>query len=247
MHFHLLELAHAEDELASNDFVAECFTDLGDAEGDAHAAGLLHVEVVDEDTLGSFGAEVHGHGTVGGGAHFGFEHEVELAHFGPVLGAGDGVNDFFVEDDLAQCFEVVGVHGFGEASVDGFAVSHQFHHAGVGLAEHSFVEAVAETLAGFGHFFVDFFIDFGDVVFDEHVGAVALFGVAVVDEGVVESVHVAGSFPDGGVHKDSRIDSHNVFVEQRHGFPPVTFDVIFEFDAVLAVVINSRQAVVDFA
>ncbi len=87
LHLHLLELAHAEDELACHDLVAERFAYLGYAEGEAHTAGLLHVEVVDKYALCGLGAEIYCHGAVGRRSHLGAEHEVELAYFRPVLGA----------------------------------------------------------------------------------------------------------------------------------------------------------------
>ena len=49
LHLHLLELAHAEDELPGHDLVAESLADLRDAERNLHAAGLLDIEVVDEN------------------------------------------------------------------------------------------------------------------------------------------------------------------------------------------------------
>ena len=106
LHLHLLELAHAEDELAGHNLVAEGLTYLCDAEGQLHAAGLLHVEVVDEDALSRLGTQVDGGGAVGRAAHLGLEHEVELAHLGPVACAADGAYDSLVEDDLLQAFEV---------------------------------------------------------------------------------------------------------------------------------------------
>ena len=160
LHLHLFELAHAEDELTGHDFVAERLADLCDAEGDAHAAGFLHVEVVDEDALGCFGAQKHGHGAVGGGTHLGFEHEVELAHVGPVLCAADGVDNLLVDDDLAEFVEVVGVHGVGEALMQCVAFCLMFKDARVCLAEHGLVKALAETFCGFGHFFFNLIVDF---------------------------------------------------------------------------------------
>ena len=117
LHLHLLEFAHTEDELASDNLVAEGLAYLRDAEGYAHTAGLLDVEVVDKDTLSCLGTQVYGHGAVGGAAHFGAEHQVELTHVGPVLGAGYGADDFFVNDDLAQFGQIVVVHSFGVALV----------------------------------------------------------------------------------------------------------------------------------
>ena len=56
LHLHLLKLAHAEDELASHYLVAEGLAYLRDTEGDAHAAGLLHIQEVHKDALGGLGA-----------------------------------------------------------------------------------------------------------------------------------------------------------------------------------------------
>ena len=147
---------------------------------------------------------------------------------------------------MAELFEVVVVHGFGEASVESIAFFGDFEDASVGGAELLFVESFAEAFAGFGDFFFDFSVEFGEFLFDEDVGAVSFFGVAVVDEGVVEGVDVTGSFPNGGVHEDSGVDADDVFVEEGHSVPPVTFDVVFKFYAVLAVVVDSGEAIVDF-
>ena len=70
LHFHLLELAHAEDELAGYDFVTESLTNLGDTERNLHATGFLYIQVIYEDTLCRFRAQVYLHGTIGSGTHF---------------------------------------------------------------------------------------------------------------------------------------------------------------------------------
>ena len=64
LHFHLFELAHAEDELTGNDLVTESLTDLSDTERYFHAAGLLYVQEVDENTLCCFRPQIYFHGTV---------------------------------------------------------------------------------------------------------------------------------------------------------------------------------------
>ncbi len=66
-----------------------------------------------------------------------------------------------------------------------------FKDSGIGLAEKSLVETVAETLAGLSHFLFDFLVEFCKVVLNEHVGAIAFFRVAVVNQRVVESIDVA--------------------------------------------------------
>ncbi len=214
--------------------------------GDFHAARLLHVEVVHEDALRRFGAEVDFHRAVGGGAHFGGEHEVELPHVRPVLRAADGIHHVVVHDDGFQAGQVVFVHGLGVAGVYLVALGLVFEHAGVRLAEHGFVEACAEPLGGFLHFFFNLFIVFGHEVLDEHIGAVAFLAVSVVDERVVEGIDMPRSLPGGGVHEDGRVDAHHVFVEHGHRVPPIAFDVVLQFHAVLPVVVHGTQPVVYF-
>ena len=75
-HFHLLEFAGAEDEIARGDFVAEGFADLGDAEGDFDAGGVDDVFEVEKDALGGFGAEI-GFDRRIDGADVGGEHQIE--------------------------------------------------------------------------------------------------------------------------------------------------------------------------
>ena len=119
-------------------------------------------------------------------------------------------------------------------------------HTAIGGEELSLVESLFEALAPLCNLLGDLVVEFGDMVFDEHVGAVALLRVAVVDQRIVESVDMAAGFPDCGVHEDSRVDADDILVEQRHRFPPIAFDIILEFDAVLAVVVDGGEAVVDF-
>ena len=68
----------------------------------------------------------------------------------------------------------------------------------------------------------------------------------IINQGVVEGVNVARGFPYGGVHEDGGVDAHDVLVQQSHGLPPIAFYVVFEFYAVLAVVVHGRKAVVYF-
>ena len=84
------------------------------------------------------------------------------------------------------------------------------------------------------------------MVFNQYVGAIALFRVAVVDQGIVECIDMAGCFPDCRVHEYSGVDTHNIVVQEGHSVPPVALDIVFEFYAVLAVVVDGRQTVVYF-
>ena len=76
-------------------------------------------------------------------------------------------------------------------------------HTTIGGAELSLVESLAKALGSLGNLLANLLVILGLLVLDEHVGAVALLGGLVVDEGVVECIHVARSLPDGGVHEDS--------------------------------------------
>ena len=77
MHLHLLEFAHAEDELAGDDLVPEGLADLRDAERQLHAAGLLDVEEVDEDALRRLRAEIDDASVATDCAELRLEHQVE--------------------------------------------------------------------------------------------------------------------------------------------------------------------------
>ena len=102
LHFHLLKLTHTEDELTGHNLVAERLAYLRDAKWQAHAACLLHVEEVNEYSLCRLGTQIHVHSAVGTGTHLRLEHQVKLAHVGPVLSARYGVNNIVVENDLLQ-------------------------------------------------------------------------------------------------------------------------------------------------
>ena len=109
LHFHLFEFAHPENKLAGDDFITESFTDLGDTERHFHASGFLYIQEVDEDSLSCFGTQVNFAGSFCGRSHFSSEHQVELAYFGPVAGAGDRTDDFLVENNLTYFIQVVGI------------------------------------------------------------------------------------------------------------------------------------------
>ena len=119
-------------------------------------------------------------------------------------------------------------------------------HAGVGGDELLAVEALAEAFVGLLALLLNLLLDLGDMVLNEDVGAVALLAVLVVDEGVVECVHMAAGLPDAGMHEDGAVEAHDVLVHLHHGLPPGLFDVVFQFDAELTVVVDSGEAIIDF-
>ena len=93
-HFHLLELAGAEDEVARRDLVAEGLADLADAERRLLAGGGEDIVEVHEDALGGFGAQVVQALFAGDRAEVGLEQAGEFLRLGPfaagaAVGAGD--------------------------------------------------------------------------------------------------------------------------------------------------------------
>ena len=129
----------------------------------------------------------------------------------------------------------------------GVAAGEHLHDARRGLAVLGLVESLAETLAGLLDLLLDLLVLLGDPILDQHVGAVALLRIAVVDQRVVEGGHMARSLPRPGVHEDGGIESHDVLVQLDHRVPPVALDVVFQLHAVLSVVIDGGQTVVDLA
>ena len=122
-----------------------------------------------------------------------------------------------------------------------------FLYAGICGAELCFVKSLSEAFACLCNLLLDLFVVFGNLVFDEHVCAVALFAVAVVDKGVVEGVYMSTGLPDGGMHEDGTVNADDVLVEPCHGLPPVLFDIVLQLHTVLTVVVNGTESVIDVA
>ena len=246
LHLHLLKLAHAEDELSGHDLVAEGLADLGNAEGQLHASRLLYVEVVDEDALCGLRTQIDRIVGVGSGTKLSGEHEVELAYVGPVLRSADRADDALVEDDLLQFLQVGALHGLRVALVEVVALLLVVEDAGIGGTEFLLVEALAKSLGSLLYLLVNLLLILADLVLDEVVGTVALLRVAVVDQGVVECVDMAAGLPHRGVHEDGGVDTDDVGMEEHHGLPPVLLDIIFQLHAVLTVVVNGGETIIDF-
>ena len=81
---HLLELAHAEDEVARRDLVAERLADLRDAERQLAIGRVEHVLEVDEDALRRLGPQVGERLRIGDRADLRLEHHVERPRLGQV-------------------------------------------------------------------------------------------------------------------------------------------------------------------
>ena len=238
LHLHLLELPHTEDELTSYNLVTESLTNLSDTERNLHTTGLLHVQVVHEDALSRFRTQVDLHRSIGTGTHLGGEHQVELTNIRPVLGTADGIYDLLVEDNLLQLIEVRTLHGSRITGMQSVALLLGLLHTFAGFQVLSLIEAVAETLAGLLNLLLDLLIVLGNLILDQHVSTITLLGVTVIDQGIIESIHVTRSLPYGRVHKDGAVDTHDILVQHRHGLPPILLNVILQLHTVLTIVVN---------
>ena len=95
---HLLELAHAENELTGGYLVTEGLTYLSNAERNLFAACALDISKVNENTLSSLRAEVNLILAVFGNALEGLEHQVELTDIGKVCGTAVRALDTVLPD-----------------------------------------------------------------------------------------------------------------------------------------------------
>ena len=59
LHFHLFKFPHAENELPGYDFIAKCFTNLGNTKRNFHPSGFLHIQEVHKNSLCSFRSQVN--------------------------------------------------------------------------------------------------------------------------------------------------------------------------------------------
>ncbi len=116
----------------------------------------------------------------------------------------------------------------------------------VRLAELSLIERLAEFLRRFLHLLVHLLFNLRQIFFYQHVRAITLLRVLIVYQRVIEGIHMAGCLPDSRMHKDGGIQSHYILVQERHTVPPVFLDIVFQFYAILTVVVHSAQTVVNF-
>ena len=239
LHFHLFKLTHTEDELTGNDFVTESLTDLSNTKRNLHTTGLLHIQVVYENTLRCFRTKIDFHSTVRSRSHLSREHQVELTNFRPILRSGDRTYNFFINDDLAKLIQIIVVQRFCKTSMKRIAFCLMFQHTSVGRTELSLIKGFTESLGRFCYFLIDFIVIFSQLIFNQYVSTITFFRIFIVNQGVIECVYVSGSLPDSRMHKDGRVDTDNVFVQQYHTVPPIFINVVFQFNAHLTVVIYS--------
>ena len=217
LHFHLLELAHPENEPSCDDLVAKGLSDLRNAERHLLPGRFLGQTKIYEDTLGRFRTKVDFGLVIDDRAGMRFEHQVELPHLGPVEGPGVRPPDLFVENDPMQFLRhIVAMQRRDKAGP-------QF--AGLFL------------LAGS--------LQFLDVPLDQVIGPVPALRCLVVDHGIMEGVYMPGRFPDGRMHENSRVESLDIVVPVHHLPPPPLLDVALQLDAQWTIIVRSAETAVN--
>jgi len=100
LHFHLFEFPCAEEEILRINFISERLTNLRDTEGRLLAGGFHHIFEIHEYPLRGFRAEIDHIAHVLDRTDKGLEHEVKIPHLGPFFRTGDGVGNFFINNNL---------------------------------------------------------------------------------------------------------------------------------------------------
>ena len=131
--------------------------------------------------------------------------------------------------------------------MQGVALGLLFEHAGICRTELGLVESLTEALGSLGHLLVDLLVILGDLIFDQHIRAVALLAVTVVDKRIIKGIDVTGRLPNCRMHKDGAVETDDVLMQQHHALPPILLDIVFQLHAVLPVVVHGAEPVVDVA
>ncbi len=127
------------------------------------------------------------------------------------------------------------------------AFSHMFKHTWVGSHEFLLIESIAKLLSGLFNLLIYLFIVLSHQFLDKNVGTITLLRIAVINKRIIKRIYVSRSLPSGWMHENSGIDTHNISMQQTHEVPPVPFNIVFQFNAILTVIVNSAKAIVDFA
>jgi hypothetical protein len=151
---------------------------------------------------------------------------------------------FEVYDDLTQFLHIAILEGLLEARLDDGDLLFIAEDIGVGLDKHRLVKGLAKLLLSLVDLFGDLVFDLGHGLLDEHIGAIALLGVFIVYQGIVECVHVTGGLPGLRVHEDGSIEAHDILMELHHALPPVFLYVLLQLYTILAIVIYRPEAVI---
>ena len=118
---------------------------------------------------------------------------------------------------------------------------------GVCGAELSLVKRFSKAFFTLCNLLFYLLLNLAQVVLYKDIGTISFLGILIVDKGIVEGSYMAGGLPDAGMHEYGGVYTHDILIETCHGFPPISFDVVFELYTHLAVVVNGCKAIVNLA
>ena len=161
------------------------------------------------------------------------------------MSTADRADNTFIQNDLLQFVQIIGIHGITITLVEGITLLLMFQHAGIGFTELGLIKAVTKLLGSLGYFLVDLLIIFGDLILNQYIRTITLLAVAVINQRVVESIHMSAGLPGCRMHENSRVNTDNILMKQHHALPPILLDVVFQFHTILTIVINRAQTVIN--
>src|SRR5574344_1235827 len=191
LHLHLFKLAHTEDELTGYNLITESLAYLSDSKRYLHTACLLYIQVIDKNSLSCLRTQINLICRIGSRTHLCREHQIKLTHVGPVFGTTDRVYDSFIQYNLLEFFQIRSLHSSCITFVQRITFLLMLYHTGIGLTEFSLIERITETFLGLSHFLIYFLFIFGYLILNQVISTITLFRIAVVYQGVVESIHVS--------------------------------------------------------
>ncbi len=189
--------------------------------------GFLNIQEVYKNTLRCFRSQIKICGRIGGGAQFGAEHKVELTYLCPVFGTGVRISNLKLFNQRFHIRQIFSFQRFRHSGKNSLLLFSVFYYSSISSFKFIFVECLAEPLCGFVDLFLSLFFQFCAVIFQQNIGSETFLRIFIVNQRIIESIHVAGGFPNCGMHEDRGVDTHDIFIHLNHGFPPVLLDVVF--------------------
>ena len=169
LHLHLLEFSHSEYELPCHYLISESFSNLCYTKRQFHPARLLHVQKVYENALCGLGTKVNYTGLVGCIPQLRAEHKVKLTDFRPVLCSRYRTNYVAIKNELSQRRKVIAFKGSNHLLLYRIQFCKIALHVRISCPELLLIKALAEFPAAFFHLFLYLFLEFCNIVFEQHI------------------------------------------------------------------------------
>ena len=237
LHLHLFKFTHTEDKLTGNNFIPERLPCLRDAERNFHTTGLLHVQEIHKNTLCCFRAEINRTRLLTHRTQLCTEHQVKLTHIGPVARSTHRTGNFQIDNNLFYFLEIIRLQSRFETSIDLINFFLIIHHTRIRLTEHLLIKIFKTTLRLL-YFFRNLRIYFRDIILDQNIRTVTFFRILIIDQRIIERIYVSRSFPGSWMHKNRRIDTHDIFIQLHHRLPPVVAEILLQLSAHLTIIVH---------